>query len=133
MRCRASGGDSGVFFWGVGWRGFFHTTHFLWEWHFTLFLANKGNVICNVIYNLSCYPHLGFVNSYVTHLAQFLLSVILFKFFQPRRVLFVWYFGLHLPFDEERITTLHYAHKYLQVRGSYFIFDCVCTKEQTEK
>ena len=57
----------------------------------------------------------------------------MFKFFQPRRVLLVWYFGLHLSFDEERIATLHYAQKYLQVRGSYLFIDCVRTKEQTKK
>lgn len=38
----------------------FFTLHtFMRIMHFTLSLANRGNVI----YNLSCYPHLGFVNS----------------------------------------------------------------------
>lgn len=117
------------FFWGGGGGAFFTLHTFYESYTYFTFFANRGNII----YNLSCYPHLGFVNSYVTHLAQLLLSIIMFKFFQPRRVLFVWYFGLHLPFDEERIATLHYAQKYLQVRDSYFFLDCVCTKEQTEK
>ena len=49
------------FFWrGGGGVGAFLTLHtFMRNMHFTLFLANGGNVI----YNLSCYPHLGFVNS----------------------------------------------------------------------
>ena len=41
--------------------GLFFTQHTFMRniMHFSLFLVNRGNVI----YNLSCYPHLGFVNS----------------------------------------------------------------------
>ena len=46
---------------GGGGGGFLFTLHTFMRniMHFSLFLANRGNVI----YNLSCYPHLGFVNS----------------------------------------------------------------------
>lgn len=49
-----------VFFWGGRW-GLFFTQHTFMRniMHFSLFLVNRGNVI----YNLSYYPHLGFVNS----------------------------------------------------------------------
>lgn len=48
-----------VFLGGGRWGLFSHCTLFMRIMHFNLFLANRGNVI----YNLSCYPHLGFVNS----------------------------------------------------------------------